>query len=102
MYAIRSYYDKIYDFAWGDDFAAARNYSFSKGTMDYLMWLDADDILLERDKEKLKKLKEIMSPEVDVVMMKYSIKTDENGNHGITFTRERLLKRNKNFIWNNP
>ena len=31
--------DKIYDFKWIDDFSAARNYSFSKGSMDYLLSL---------------------------------------------------------------
>ena len=37
------YTDHVYDFTWIDDFAAARNFSFSKATMDYQMWLDADD-----------------------------------------------------------
>ena len=32
-----------------DDFAAARNESFSHASMDYCMWLDADDVLLEED-----------------------------------------------------
>ena len=41
------YTDKIYDFEWKEDFSAARNFSLSKGTKDYLMWLDADDILPE-------------------------------------------------------
>ena len=39
--------DKIYDFAWRDDFAAARNYAFSKATKDLVMWLDADDVIDE-------------------------------------------------------
>ena len=26
----------VYDFAWIDDFAAARNFSFAKATMDYI------------------------------------------------------------------
>lgn len=45
--------DKIYDFVWRDDFAAARNFAFSKGSGDYLMWLDADDVLPAPDAEKL-------------------------------------------------
>ena len=39
------YTDKIYDFKWKEDFSAARNFSLSKGTKDYLMWLDADDMI---------------------------------------------------------
>ena len=46
----RRYTDKVYDFAWTDDFSAARNFSFSKAEMEYCMWLDADDILLEADR----------------------------------------------------
>ena len=44
--------DQIFDFPWQDDFAAARNESFAHATMDYCMWLDADDVLLEEDREK--------------------------------------------------
>ena len=42
-----SYTDKVYRFKWCDDFAAARNFSFSKATMEYCMWLDADDVITE-------------------------------------------------------
>ena len=31
------YTDKVYDFEWCDDFSKARNYAFSKATMDYVM-----------------------------------------------------------------
>ena len=44
------YTDKIFDFPWRDDFAAARNESFAHASMDYCMWLDADDVLLEADR----------------------------------------------------
>lgn len=47
---------KIYNFTWIDDFAAARNYSFSKASKEYIFWLDADDILFPGDKEKFKEL----------------------------------------------
>ena len=47
------YTDKIYDFKWIDDFAAARNFSFSKATMEFAMWLDADDVLTSTDKKKV-------------------------------------------------
>ena len=43
----KKYTDKIYDFKWVDDFAKARNYSFSKATKDYIFWLDADDYMPE-------------------------------------------------------
>ena len=36
--------DRVYDFPWNDDFSEARNFSFSKAVMDYIMWMDADDV----------------------------------------------------------
>ena len=74
------YTDKIYDFKWINDFSAARNYSFSKATKDYIMWLDADDVLLEEDQIKLQDLKESLDENVDMVIMKYNMSFDKNNN----------------------
>jgi len=54
---VSKYTDKIFDFEWVDDFAKARNFSFSKATKDYIMWLDADDVIEVEDREKLMLLK---------------------------------------------
>ncbi|ASB52115.1 TPR repeat-containing protein [Bacillus velezensis] len=70
------YTDKIYDFEWIDHFAAARNFVFSKAEMDYILWLDADDILTEKDREKLIELKASLSKEVDAVSMYYHVGFD--------------------------
>ena len=48
---------RIFDFEWVDNFSAARNYSFAQATMDYILWLDADDVLLQQDRNKLLELK---------------------------------------------
>ena len=37
---------QIYDFVWVDNFAVARNFSFSKARMDSIMWFDSDDVHL--------------------------------------------------------
>ena len=44
------YTDRIFDFPWMDDFAAARNHAFLQATGDYCLWLDADDLLEEADR----------------------------------------------------
>ena len=93
------YTDKIYDFEWINDFSAARNYSFSKATKDYIMWLDADDVLLEEDYIKLQDLKESLDESVDMVVMKYNMSFDKNNNPCFSYNRERLLKRSMNYKW---
>ena len=94
-----NYTHLVYDFTWIDDFSAARNFSFSKATMDYCFWLDADDILLESEQEKLKKLKESLTFDIDIVMMQYQIAWDEFNNPTFTYYRERLIRNNKKYLW---
>ena len=42
---VSNYTSQVYSYRWKDDFSDARNYSFSKASMDYCMWMDADDVL---------------------------------------------------------
>lgn len=93
------YTDKIFNFEWCDDFSAARNYSFSKATCDYVMWLDADDVLLESDLDKLKDLKNGLSGNEDVIMLPYNTAFDKNLKPLFSFYRERIFKRIKDFKW---
>ena len=93
------YTDKIFDFPWQDDFAAARNESFSHATMDYCLWLDADDVLLEEDQEKFRALKEELDPGVSVVMAPYHTGFDESGRVTFSYYRERLIKNRAGMCW---
>lgn len=94
--------DKVFDFTWIDDFSAARNFAFEKAAMDYILWLDADDIILPEDKVKFMELKEELDPMTDVVMMRYNIGFDEKGRVVFSYFRERLIKRSRNFKWFEP
>ena len=96
------YTDKVYDFKWCDDFSKARNYSFSKASKDYIMWLDADDVILEKDRVKLKELKNNLNKNIDIVMLKYDLNLDKNGVPALSYYRERILKRSKNYKWKSP
>src|SRR5699024_6053722 len=73
--------------------------SFKYATKDYIFYLDADDVLLEKDQEKFKKLKETLDPVVDSVSMFYHAGTDEFGNITLSYRRNRLVKRSRNFRW---
>jgi len=48
--------DKIFDFKWCDDFAAARNESLKHATGDWILVLDADETISAQDHAKIKEL----------------------------------------------
>jgi glycosyltransferase involved in cell wall biosynthesis len=94
--------ERIEHFAWIDDFAAARNFAFSLATKSHIMWLDADDILKETDRQKLISLKQHLNPDVDSVSMEYHLAFDEFGNVTTKLRRNRLVKRERAFKWIGP
>jgi glycosyltransferase involved in cell wall biosynthesis len=46
--------DKIFDFEWCDDFSAARNESLKHATKDWILILDADEVIAEHDFEPIR------------------------------------------------
>ncbi len=92
-------YGRVYDFVWTDDFSAARNESFSRASMDYCMWLDADDVVTEENQEKILELKRSLSLDTDVVMMKYAVSEDEKGKPLFSYFRERMVRNGRGFLW---
>ncbi|MBQ7103230.1 MAG: glycosyltransferase family 2 protein [Anaerotignum sp.] len=92
--------DHIYDFPWCDDFSAARNFAFSKGTGEYLMWMDADDVFPASEKRKFFDLKEeLEDAPCDVVMMVYDAGFDENGKTAFSYYRERMMRNCSQAKW---
>lgn len=91
--------ERIFDFEWTHDFSAARNEAFSKATMDYILWIDADDILEETERAKLSILKQSLDPGIDSVTMHYHLMSDEYGNVTFSLRRNRLVKRSRGFRW---
>lgn len=91
--------ERIFDFTWINDFSAARNFSFQQATADYILWLDADDVLLESDRKDFLKLKNTLNTHIDVVSMNYNLAFDEEKNVISSLRRNRLVKREKGFKW---
>ena len=50
--------DKIFNFEWCDDFSAARNESLKHATGDWILVLDADETIAERDHQRIKEILE--------------------------------------------
>ena len=94
------YTDQIYDFAWIGDFAAARNFAFSKANMEYIYSADADEVLDEKNREAFRQLKETLLPEIDLVQMYYANQLS----HGTIYNfdrelRPKLFRRLRSFRW---
>lgn len=96
----KKYKAKIYDFKWIDDFSAARNFSFSKATKDYIYVADADEVIDNENIKKIIELKKCIIPEVDIVQMYYTNQLE----YGTTYNfdeelRPKLYKRIRKFNW---
>ncbi|MGG6311766.1 glycosyltransferase [Paenibacillus macerans] len=92
--------ERIYDFEWRDDFAAARNFAFSLATCDYILWLDADDIFTEPNREKVRVLKQTLSSDIDAIVMNYVLRQHETTGEALALTkRNRIVKRSRNYQW---
>ncbi len=94
------YTDQIYDFAWCNDFAAARNYAWSKAGMEYIYSADADEVLDEENYKCFKMLKQVLDPAIEIVQMYY----DNQLSNGTVYNfnreyRPKLYKRLRQFVW---
>lgn len=97
------YTDLLYDFKWTNDFSAARNYSFSKATMDYIYTADADEVLDYANRRRFTFLKQSLKPEVDIVQMKYITPDKFNTVMNIRDEyRPKLYRRLRQFRWIDP
>lgn len=97
------YTNQIYDYKWHDDFAAARNYAYSFAKYDYIMWLDADDVIDTQAVRDILLLKENLTDETDVVSFLYGSQPEEQFMRGNDFLmRDRLIKRSLNAKWLYP
>lgn len=97
------YTDKLFDFKWIGDFAAARNFAFSKATCEYVYSADADEVLNKENHEKFRRLKENLHPEVEIVQMFYGNQLSYGSVYN--FDRElrpKLFRRLRTFQWIDP
>lgn len=94
------YTDNVYDFAWVDDFSAARNFAFSKCSGDYIYSADADEVLDNTNRDKFKILKETIDPEIEIVQMYYGNQLDNGTVYNFDKElRPKLFKRVREFKW---
>lgn len=84
----KEFTEKVFFLPWKDDFSYARNEAFSHAEGDYLLWLDADDVIEGQNFATLRDFLEKEQP--DMVFCPYRA-------GGLVYERERFLRRDKNF-----
>lgn len=92
---VRKFTDEIYFFKWRDDFSAARNFALEKASCDFVMWLDADDVITDENCEKIKKLVD-GNPDFDMAFLPYAAAFDLE-KPTFVYYRERIFRRSANF-----
>ena len=93
----KQFTDKIFDFPWENDFSKARNFSLSKATKDYFMWLDADDVFPDEKKNAFLEMKKSLDPAIDMITMPYETDFDEKGRPIFSYIRERICRNHGGF-----
>jgi glycosyltransferase involved in cell wall biosynthesis len=93
---------KVYDFKWDDDFSEARNFSIKKATKEWILVLDADESISDKD---LKKIEELIKCDNDKKVMGYSFiqRTYSNKQTGLkwNYSKNDNYKESKKFPgWN--
>lgn len=101
----KKFTDKIYHFAWIDDFAAARNYAQSLASQEYILRWDADCVLRPGDMQKLLDAKTNDFLDSDLYFMNYveGFEVDSDNNYQV-IVKESLFffYKKQHFHWQYP
>lgn len=90
----KSFNAKVYNFKWCEDFAKARNYGISKCKWEFIIWLDADDIISDGEAKKINNL--MKTPiDWDVCYLKYKV-------WNYLIKRERIFRNNGHIKFVSP
>ena len=98
-----TYTENIYDFVWTGSFSDARNFAFSKCTMEYIYTADADEVIDGENRRRFLDLKQVLLPEIEIVQMKYGnqLRFSTIYNFDEEY-RPKLYKRLREFVWEYP
>jgi len=88
---------QVHHFTWVNDFAAAREYSFSHTSCEFQMWMDCDDAL--SDAKAFIEWRDTVLHTAHYWAVTYNYAFDKTGKVECQFIRERVVKNNFGFKW---
>jgi tetratricopeptide (TPR) repeat protein len=90
---------RVFDFAWVDSFAAARNESLRHATRDWILWLDGDEHFDEENRRKLRTLLAGLQAEKAAYVMKQRSAPEQCGNSNTLVDQVRLFRNRPEIRW---
>jgi Glycosyl transferase family 2 len=90
---------RVFDFAWVDSFAAARNESLRHATGDWILWLDGDEHFDEMNRGKLRALLDGLNGEDASFVMTQQSAPDTAQGSATEVTQVRLFRNHPQIRW---
>jgi glycosyltransferase involved in cell wall biosynthesis len=88
---------RVFDFAWCDDFSAARQFAFDQATTDWVFWLDADDVVLGA--KHIRRETDAALPDVHAFYWRYVLGRNLDGSPTFAYWRERCVRTGGSHRW---
>ncbi len=90
---------KVYDFAWCDSFAAARNEALRHATGEWLLWLDADDTLDAANRQKRRTLFAALGQELAAYLIRLHSLPDPVSGAALVVDQAKLFRNDPRLRW---
>jgi tetratricopeptide (TPR) repeat protein len=93
---------RTFDFAWVDDFSAARNESVRRATGDWIFYLDADEYLDEANREKFRALLNGLRDENGAFVLTQRSKLPKHRGPDALIDQVRIFRNRPDHRWQYP